>query len=425
MASSANNTKDITIRFTGENLLGPVARSVQSELDGLVRKYQNAAKITTAEVAKRAIAQRDAWMKPFMEFEKASVKGWVRFGSAAEAAFNRAGAAAQKFNKEVANRAFAGVAIGAGMAGDVVGGTAGQAIGAVGSIAGQASLGGMVGGPFGAAIFGTVAALKTFKSAIDEASQKVRDAEAWGKRQQTFAVEQRRRVSEEAKALRQQFVPDQPLTAKQARGEMAEKLEAQRNFLNKTIGLTPEQRNQAAAEFKRTQAELLHFDRGLAVQSFEKLGGNLQAFGGGAKTLFDRVRGSLGGAAGGLADTVRGGLSETAERSRRMLAQSSPAAGLRSELGELQQQLQGGQISPEAFNAARQRLRMQAIGQLPGMQQTPNLAATEGRFITMGRRNELKDEFSAYRREFKMLTEKHTSQLVAAIRESGGTTDSL
>lgn len=232
----AGNSKDVVIRFTGQNLVGPVIQGLQKQLNDLAtssRKGGGMINLTgsvgdaldaqaklirqqkeftqwirtqarqgpsTEDVARRAIARRDKWMEVFLNPDEAA-RGWVRYGSSSEVAFGRAGKAATNYAGAV-KKAFAGLGLAGGLIGDSIGGTTGRAIGAVGNISGQAALGSMVGGPWGAAIFGSVAALKEFKGALDDAAATVRNAGQFRDRQPVNALARRQQVLEEVRGGR-------------------------------------------------------------------------------------------------------------------------------------------------------------------------------------------------------------------------------
>lgn len=178
--------------------------------------------------------------------------------------------------------------------------------------------------------------------------------------------------------------------------------------------------------FSKAQSELTKREEQLrTIQNFE-LGFR------GAGPIANRVAGLFGGMFGTAGRSLFGGLrggvagfGQAFEMNREgRLATESPAETLRRELGNLQRD-RGRGLSEDVFDGRRRQLRLQAIGQLQAPDQIPGLAPTEGRFITMGRRNEVKDELSHLRRELKAEHAKDRAALAAAIREIGGGNDAL
>lgn len=113
-----------------------------------------------ARIERFALNARKKWMEPFFEPEIME-RGWVRFGSAADRAFDQAGRGASRF-VGAAKKAFSGLGIGLGLAAEFAGGdtTTGKLFRGLGNIAGQSALGGLAGGIPGAVAFGGLSAVR-------------------------------------------------------------------------------------------------------------------------------------------------------------------------------------------------------------------------------------------------------------------------
>lgn len=87
---------------------------------------------------------------------------------------------ANKRMSGLAKKAFGAIGIGAQLAGEAFGAESrvGRVLGATGNIAQAAAIGGVAAGPWGAAIFGGITALKEFKDAVSGSAKAARELEA-------------------------------------------------------------------------------------------------------------------------------------------------------------------------------------------------------------------------------------------------------
>lgn len=112
-----------------------------------------------------------------------------------------------------------------------------------------------------------------------------------------------------------------------------------------------------------------------------------------------------------------------AESARRAIeVGASPADRMREEWRELQRLRNTGGVNAEQFENARRGMLIQGLSGLPGPQQTPGLAATQGRYITRGPEQKQTEEISAMRRELKALLQQQVDgqRMILAEIQAGG-----
>lgn len=119
-------------------------------------------------------------------------------------------------------KAFGAAGLAAGMIGESFGGTTAGRIGsAIGNIGGAAAMGGLTAGPWGAAVFGGIAALKEFKQAVEDANKSLRDAVEWRDREVVAAKERQKEITQEVRGRALAMLhPERPETLESVRDDL-------------------------------------------------------------------------------------------------------------------------------------------------------------------------------------------------------------
>lgn len=463
------NTKDITIRITGQNLAGSAITGVQKQLNELLattRKttagFSNVggsvgaaldaesrriaklkdtvsgfnswirsqgAGLGTSTVAARAVSKRDKWMETFLNPEE-SARGWQRWGSSSELAFARAGNASKGF-AEKTKKAWAGLGLGLALAGDFMGAGAtqdiappskaelerrflGRALSAGGNVAGQAALGGIAGGPLTAAAFGGYAAVNEMRQMASESKQHADNRERAARAARAERDSDLATQVAGARAIGQTFLRDPGIAGTRRQ------LEEQSRILNTKVNraslfkLNPQGIRQTARARNAIDKEV---ERLIGVQALSELL-NISAHGAieGGRGLSNSVEGGFGAVGGFLAPRLKAFqkfMIHTQDQLRISEAAETPAETLQRNLN----QLEGKKafLSPELYAKARQSLWLGAAAGVDKINQAPGLAATEGRFLTRGR--DRNDEVSDLHKTLKDAHKKEQEQLKALLEE--------
>ena len=202
---------------------------------------------------------------------KKAARSANEFSQSAQGAFAKTEAAAFKLSAGM-KRAFGAAGLAAGVAADVFGADSqtGKFLGAAASVGGQAALGGSVAGPWGAALFGGVEALKQFKSALDDATKAAREAQKWAEQQRQFGtgnIVQRGAASvAEARSFRESLFPTLQTQAEReaaARQEIVDRAKQLRRQidLGERGGFSEAQLEQLRAQRAQILDERIAFDR--------------------------------------------------------------------------------------------------------------------------------------------------------------------
>lgn len=448
------------------------ARQFKSEIEAINRfaQQQGPARLNTAQVAARAVAKRDKWMEPFLNPDEGA-RGWVRYGSAAEGAFIQAERGAKRF-ATTAKKALGGLGMAWAFGGDLVTGQlAGSrspvmaGLGAGADIGGAAAMGAMFGGGPGAMVMGGIETIRQVAGAREKAA-KAEQAAANAQVEvikgiHSLANARIFKIQEFADAI----LPDpkrHPVRnlaggSFQLHGQADKMNEAMKVLFAKPASLQSiaeiealaKERDAARAEAHRLQRGFLaeqllsHFTMpwlrgvGHGFETFpQRLGRGIGNTLGPAaqRTAFEfqqlfsprptEVNPAFGGspianALGAWIGQGFGRLLGPNQREREIFA-GAPAGALRQRLRDLDQERRLGQITPGAHAEARRQRYFEAIGSLPSNEGAPGLQATEGRFLTQGRRSKEADELSALRREAKQHAQTQERQLGDLLRALQG-----
>lgn len=175
--------------------------------------------------------------------------------------------------KEVFNRGLGSLGLLSGMAGDLIGNKNpfSRGIGALGDITGQAAMGSLAGGPLGALIFGGAAATKQILMLSKSLKELEINAAAAQAAMTKQLLDRRRQVQDDVRALRQAVVPEKALTPQQIRGEILQRMEAQRQLVNTAkINFGPGGRVALKQQYDAMQTELRRLDANLFFQGFTR-----------------------------------------------------------------------------------------------------------------------------------------------------------
>lgn len=410
--------QDVVIRFTGQNLIGPTIQGLQKQLNDAARQSQKYNFMPVGQALNAQYRQR------FDEIRKSEERALKlrQFYARKQAELDRqtvSGGYLGRINGGVAKKALGAAGLAAGMVGEIFGDSgAGRAAGAIGNIGGQAALGGMTAGPWGAAIFGSIAALKEFKGAIDDATKSQREAVQWANRQRAMAggnyVAGSRTLLDEAKSFREGAFPRQI----NARNEIVERAKQARRMYEyareNPDKFSKEQVDQLRRQRLLILGERESYDNSAGFRASMGLAGRWAGYG------LDRLKqlpGVLGDQFMGATAGARfkaGQFAEAFQRNRQIMeGTASPAERYRNELATLEGQFGAGQINQEAYSRAKRKLRLDAIATLPGRQDVPGLQAAVSRTSTRGPEQRLGDEMSKLRKEAK----KNSDDQVKALRE--------
>jgi hypothetical protein len=398
----ATNSKDVVIRFTGQNLVGPAIQGLQKQLNDLAVNSRKQSMVTlkgtvgdalNAEIKMKA----DARFKLIRDSEERALK-LRQFYARQEEQLEAARGAFGRRLMGAGKKAFGTAGLAAGMVGDAFGDTGiGRAAGGIASIGGQAAMGGMVAGPWGAAIFGGIEALKQFKGELERTTKIVTKAREFQQEQVTNFIKRRGDVISDARAIRQAQFPDL-VTEDDARRQLVERARQAKELLflakDRKGGFDAKDEARFRAEWNQILGERVRFDE---QRRFRDSGVQ------GLTALFQSRAGLFGAAqrmGGGLLDQGRAAFNQwrTAgfEAQRQQAAGiieggKTPAERLREEMKELESLRARGAITPDQAAKARRRLLMQGIS---GLQDKPfhHLAAVESRSLTRGVDQKPQDE---------------------------------
>lgn len=428
--AKTGNTKDIVVRFTGENLLGSTVQGVKRQI---------------GEAARAALSVEKQHQTQRFELIRQSEERALRlrqFYARKQEQQERAQQARMAQWSRVGKKAFGGFGVGATVAGSVFGDSGtGRIAGAVGNIAGGAALGGMAGGPWGAAIGATVAALGELASQLRDSSKNAKDfteamrtsrqAFMQGANQKTLNLlepfresqkqllgrdtapgdrvplfgglfsgvggnrfqrsESFRRAigqAEHARSKIQQSIDPKVLDADIARitAELVEKEREKRGgTLSSRWGLKDDtqeviqkarfqarqsvlrQRERARRDLKNLEPDIGELRFRRRLEGGVNIGADVvSGFGASAAQAPGWLGGLIGNKTAGLRHSV-GQFVENFQRNAGIMQETaSPAEQIRNQMATLKGQLASGQINQEAFNRSRRQLYLGGIGQLGG-----------------------------------------------------------
>jgi hypothetical protein len=204
----------------------------------------------------------------------------------------------------VFKKALGSAGLAGGMIGESFGDTGAGRIGsAIGNIGGAGAMGFLAGGPWGAAIFGGVSALKEFKIAVESATKSQREAVEWAKKQQDFAKDTQRQITQN---VRQRAIallhPDRPETLDNVRADVvlrAQQLGRQINELRVTDpAREPLKRERAGLRDVRDRLDNLIGARNISEQVGRFIGEQIGRVTGGISMAGEQVGGPVAGLLG-------------------------------------------------------------------------------------------------------------------------------